>query len=444
LGGIKGASDCTVWDIQALTLLLQFWKQFFEASANVSLSSYEEPGEGQDATTTVEETEATAMEGQATLGPANMTATQARPNHDEDGSSMLDSPSLQHTTPRRPAADEPSFAEYPSPYETLKQEMTSTTTTRAKANKGISTPGQKAPTFLPPEETPDPQSSPFLPMSARQIPGTARNAARQNPDPLLHRVLDKNYRIQATPHTTRRTSPSKPAQMRDPLLDSSPYSPQLAAPPQLRAEIFGTPVARRGAAKATAAAPRTPGISVQNPRGLASRGVATPAQAESPSDSTRRTLFSTSAHKPALRTPEPSQGVDDYDSEIDTTAMEGGTEVSPPKTLQFHVPLTATRANMLQTPAREASRRIVEDLLLTAGGKGGNGLDDVTSEIEGLESGFERGEEGDGGGFWDDEDEGYGDEVRGVSESGRMWMAREAEDSPSVVRVTRGDEDDTF
>lgn len=46
--------------------------------------------------------------------------------------------------------------------------------------------------------------------------------------------------------------------------------------------------------------------------------------------------------------------------------------------MQFHVP----QSRLLQTPAREASRKIVEDLLLTAGA-------DATDEIEGQEeSGF--------------------------------------------------------
>jgi DASH complex subunit ASK1 len=40
--------------------------------------------------------------------------------------------------------------------------------------------------------------------------------------------------------------------------------------------------------------------------------------------------------------------------------------------MQFHVP----QSRLLQTPAREASRKIVEDLLLTAGA-------DATDEIEG-------------------------------------------------------------
>lgn len=47
-------------------------------------------------------------------------------------------------------------------------------------------------------------------------------------------------------------------------------------------------------------------------------------------------------------------------------------EMSPPKTMQFHIP----QSRLMQTPAREASRKIVDDLLLTAGA-------DATDDIEG-------------------------------------------------------------
>ena len=52
--------------------------------------------------------------------------------------------------------------------------------------------------------------------------------------------------------------------------------------------------------------------------------------------------------------------------------------MSPPKTMQFHVP----QSRLLQTPAREASRKIVDDLLQTAGA-------DATDEIEGEDGYFE-------------------------------------------------------
>lgn len=59
----------------------------------------------------------------------------------------------------------------------------------------------------------------------------------------------------------------------------------------------------------------------------------------------------------------------DSDSDDDEDGM--GVGMSPPKTMQFHVP----QPRLLRTPAREASKRIVEDLLLTVGGN-------VTDDLE--------------------------------------------------------------
>ena len=63
-----------------------------------------------------------------------------------------------------------------------------------------------------------------------------------------------------------------------------------------------------------------------------------------------------------------SQFFDDSDEDDDLA------EMSPPKTMQFHVP----QSRLMQTPAREASKKIVDDLLLTAGADG-------TDEIEGYD-----------------------------------------------------------
>lgn len=87
-----------------------------------------------------------------------------------------------------------------------------------------------------------------------------------------------------------------------------------------------------------------------------------------PSTSTGRQLFTAKDKTP--QTSRTSHLFDDSDSDEDDDL--GG--MSPPKTMQFHVP----QSRLLQTPAREASRRIVEDLLLTAGADG-------TEEIEGSE-----------------------------------------------------------
>ena len=64
------------------------------------------------------------------------------------------------------------------------------------------------------------------------------------------------------------------------------------------------------------------------------------------------------------------QQIWDSDSDDDGEG-DMGVGMSPPKTMQFHVP----QPRLLRTPAREASKRIVEDLLLTAGGN-------VTDDLE--------------------------------------------------------------
>lgn len=60
-----------------------------------------------------------------------------------------------------------------------------------------------------------------------------------------------------------------------------------------------------------------------------------------------------------------------WDSDEDEDGVGGGMGISPPKTMQFHIP----QGRLMRTPAREASKRIVEDLLLTAGGN-------VTDDLE--------------------------------------------------------------
>lgn len=53
-------------------------------------------------------------------------------------------------------------------------------------------------------------------------------------------------------------------------------------------------------------------------------------------------------------------------------------DISPPKTMQFHVP----QSRLVQTPAREASKKIVDDLLLTAGADATDDIEDDSLEFE--------------------------------------------------------------
>jgi len=192
----------------------------------------------------------------------------------------------------------------------------------------------------------NPQSSPFQPESAYQP-----SDLRYSNDPLLHRVLDKSYRIQATPHTQQRprqaaTKPTPATVTKTALWDDSPNSSPAMVAPQLRSDLFSP-----------AKAPRTPGVSVLTPaRDKAGR--------LAPITSTGRQLFSPQ-DKAYTASKDRTSYVFNDDSDEDEL------EMSPPKTMQFHVP----QSRLMQTPAREASRKIVEDLLLTAGA-------DATDEIE--------------------------------------------------------------
>ena len=298
----------------------------------------------------------------ATATPPKPSSSHTDEGHDD--TSILSSPSLAHahSTPRAPhtstkaqassTAAGATFADYPSPYEALKREV----------HGGAASPGPDPITPGKAQALPDmtmtPTSSPFMPTATQR----RVSAAPTNTDPLLHRVLDKTYRIAATPHTARKQkqavgftpgTSSRPAAPRWEDDSSPPSSPA----PQLRADIFSSPLK----------APRTPGVSVQR----------TPARGTDNRFRISGTgVFGTGG-----------QGVWESDSDEDDAL-----DFSPPKTMQFHVP----QSRLLQTPgklslilfcllvatnefvAREASKRIVEDLLLTAGG-------DITDEFEGEE-----------------------------------------------------------
>lgn len=305
----------------------KFWKQFFEASANVSLSGYEAPE--QDESVAQEDTQESQLyedetvEDETVTG-ATATPPRARSAQDDDAESTItfDSPSLGHSTPRGPpstmkgkgkkgkeAEEEPQFAGLSSPYEVFKQELEAPGRTKTPTFNPV-TPGK---TQALPDMTGQFESSPFVQPTTSKRPYF-------NQDPLLHRVLDKTFRVQATPiisprkykptgaftpRTAQRGVPTpRGATTRAPAwgLDSSPPS---SPAPQLRADIFSP-----------AKTPRTPGVSVQ-----------TPAKGRAPMSMNRTggagTVF------------------DDSDEEDE---LDMG--FSPPKTIQFHIP----QSKLLQTP----------------------------------------------------------------------------------------------
>lgn len=265
------------------------------------------------------------------------------------------------------------WADIESPFETLKKELTSKdyTTHGLPPQSSYSGSAHSSP-MLPPSTPPTnrhhskrrpppgadpetPESSPFYPpqTTARKTPG-----GNPNEDALLHRVLDKNWRVQATPlgkqaASRYRTITQPPAavtpksRMQFEYDDDSPTSP---AKPQFHtAHIFDSPV--RGPARPNMG-PKTP-TTTKHKYGAG------------PSDTPGGAKGAASKYD-----------MDDWDEEdSDDLIMPRG--YSPPVTIQFSL----LPSKLLATPAREASRRIVKDILRTAGAADESGATDSSPPI---------------------------------------------------------------
>ncbi|KAJ4405564.1 hypothetical protein N0V85_004645 [Neurospora sp. IMI 360204] len=393
----------------------KFWKQFFEASANVSLSGYEELANGNETTVLNSNEESTSAHDQTT--PARTPHPQsAGRSHDitiEDESSTFNARAqdqgrqrttndsvltdtgddLSGSTPRPPATksipSRPQFANLDSPYEQLRRRELKAAAEANKTPGFVSGSGGDAMeddnselifqqhTARLPDMSMTPHRAQNTPFGDQQQRGGTANK-----DPILHRMPDRNYRVGATPHKGHQASGVSPIKWKvtekKPLLDpkskgkakedrplwqdSFMSSPEMEVP-QLRSAAFMSPIrsAYRGNTRAAAAAyaartaPRTPGLSVQTP--MAGRKT--------------KDVFSVNAANAtnAGKTPIPKGTVEakkryleEIDGESDSEQDPFG-GMSPPKTIQFALP----PSKLLQTPAREASKKIVENLLLTAG-----------------------------------------------------------------------------
>ena len=225
---------------------------------------------------------------------------------------------------------QPTIATYSSPYETLKRETLNSND--ASDSTLPSTPRAQIPS---PVAASASQSSPFSPPSTSHRTGAQRTPAN---DILLHRVLDKNWRLQATPHSTAQPLPyrtksapeirtpkatsttKKPAQRRgkqeEDNYDDLDSSPAIAAP-ELHAEIFDTP-ARKSA--------RIPGVSILTP----ARG-------------RKADMAGGSAVRGKSQEAGKSGAWSDSDDDDDDGEALG---MSPPKTMQFHIP----QGRLMRTP----------------------------------------------------------------------------------------------
>ena len=252
-------------------------------------NTYDTPTAQHISTDSIEDTDLSNL----TISPSHSTPRAARRPHSQDQTTTL--------------SQEQSLYEEPEGTDTVKS-LTYQPRSRAPETPGKQTARDEN------EETP--QSSPFLPPVPTSIPRPSTQ--RKQTDPLLHRVLDRNYRVQATPLTTSRytnrfpqsiqATPTTGARNRTQQLladDSILSSPEPAAP-ELHAEIFSSPQRKPT---------RTPGISVLTP--AANR-------------------------KMKNKTPVKSTASiwDDTDDDLDAFGH------SPPKTMQFHIP----QRRLLKTP----------------------------------------------------------------------------------------------
>ncbi|KAK8011465.1 DASH complex subunit Ask1-domain-containing protein [Apiospora arundinis] len=399
-----GEHSKNVWEAS------KFWKQFFEASANVSLSGYEElANEGDttvaDQTTRLEDTTTTSDGGyvdQTNQSMADDQSTfheqqqQQNTQHREIEDSLLDDGTLTGSTPRPPATksmrpgQEMQFANFGSPYDDLRRELKAEEAEEGGGNDHTAgsvlfaddddddVMNDDTTQQLRQERLPDmsmtPNSSLLEAPTPMQGGGPRTNLFNtnkdKNKDPLLHRLLDKNYRIQATPHKGGGRSPNKGGagaaglpeedRTRRALWQDSPQSSPEMAAPTLRTNLYsamsplkgqrGRPAAAKAGGSGHVEAPRTPGVSVQTP--AKKRDVFAEYRSGGGASGKEKDNKGKGKYDPDEIT---------WDSDDEDDGFFGG--MSPPKTIQFALP----PSKLMQTPAREASKRIVEDILLTAG-----------------------------------------------------------------------------
>lgn len=356
--------------------LLQFWKQFFEFSANCSLSNYE------DVSSSPEDITEQNEERLPLRGGVNEDVSETpRPTHHDMDDDTLMTDNISGSTPRPPTTrsirTHSRFADFGSPYEDLRQELKGEAAAQEEEFEVDVSLGSVEDNEQRPEETEiisdsDADESALLAIHTRRLPDFSMTpkaptttlklgdtAKGQSNDPLLHRVLDKNYRIQATP-IRRIYSPIKG--IRQPEVaskeetaalawDSPMSSPEIMAP-KLRSAAFMSPIKssrQTGISdlKVTTA-PRTPGISVQTPIAQKQRDVfASARRVRSGNDDIEIIPLGRDIGTAAKGTKEKGKALQrdeiGWDSS-DDDELYGG--FSPPKTIQFAMP----QSKLMQTP----------------------------------------------------------------------------------------------
>lgn len=257
------------------------------------------------------------------------TPSSDRVAHKQDDLDLSSLSISSHSTPRAPPQNEKqdddtitSSIAYPSPYEALKQEISESESPFESQDSTLpTTPGRP--------RGYDAMSSPFIPPATHEKPSTAKKNQYQKPtDPVMHHMLDKTYRVQATPigkgfdKGGRSKFTVTPKQSKYAFDDSPMSSPEPEAP-QLNSELF-SPIKRGNA---------TPG---------------TPGRNRRPSTSHLDRI----TPQPGISVLTPAKGggtgtrpVWDSDDEFDNNE-DDDLGPSPPKTMQFHIP----QSRLMKTP----------------------------------------------------------------------------------------------
>lgn len=278
---------------------------------------------GQDTTLTEDYTDATqtsvdeTLESYGTTTPEHPGSARRGPEPDISSLSISDSHSTPLATDYIRSHDDSSI-DYTLDSEDI-EEGVSSIDTPSQINKAApSMPGRGTTRYS--RDIPTTPGSVFPPPTSLR---SNKTKAGKPADPVLHRVLDKTYRVQATPLGGPRTIfKAHPGTVTPKLrynLDPSPMSsPELEAP-KLHSEIFSSPVAPMSAKR-----PRRPSKPCSPKPGIS---VLTPAKSK------------TKTHRQSLWDSD-----EDFDDDhVDPTAFFGQ---SPPKTMQFHVP----QNKLLKTP----------------------------------------------------------------------------------------------
>ncbi|KAL5002539.1 DASH complex subunit Ask1-domain-containing protein [Aspergillus recurvatus] len=338
----------------------KFWKKFFEASANVHLNANgEQPNQDE---TTVDETmpedeSGSISQSHLTESESYDTPSTERMDRDRKADDLeLTSLSLSsHSTPRAAMRENPhdstvtSSIAHPSPYdhdvadddEHYQQDDSYLPTTPGKQTSRRTNDQSYADDIL--------SSSPFVPPVSQE-----KLTSGNHKGPVMHHFGDKTYRVQATPlaktydssRSRLAVTPNAASSTKKYAFEDSPMSSPEPEAPQLNSELFSSPLK-----------PQTPGTGHRGRPG-ANRSREPP--------------------QPGTSVLTPAKGGfgkrSEWDSDDEQFTYDDDDDLglSPPKTMQFHIP----QSRLMKTPAKEASRRIVEQLLFTAG------ANDTTEDLQ--------------------------------------------------------------